>query len=333
MGNLFASDRKVPSSVVFDFNVKNPLQDEGEVAAGESKSPGEAPEAAAAVTKAMDFVGEAAAKLRSLEGSKSSQDVQQKAMRSLDDKTLQQDAFQASVKIAELLIDFLEYAKTMESTAAEVLTVCVSLYSANATSNKEQQDKWVRENSRIIKCVCDMMHFALKFDLMKQMKPELMNDFAYYRRNIGKFGSLATVKEQSTNEISMWFANANPMLMRLINAVSTVFAKDQKGLKIFMALIAKGCCSMLMRGDCATEEEQMYCMHVMTAALISFDHVHPVGVFKKSSGFETRKCVLQLKSDKYMELDTMGLLNSIRFSTKHYRSPDTPASLKRLIEA
>ena len=73
-------------------------------------------------------------------------------------------------------------------------------------------------------------------------------------------------------------------------------------------------------------------MYVATAAIVSFDHVHPAGVFKKSSGFEMKKFVLQLKSDSHGSLDTRTLLNSIRFSTKNYSSSDTPATLKRLIE-
>ena len=365
MGNLFASDKKAPSAASFDFGVRNPMGagggaggdggdgggDRGGGAGGDrggdrggggsrrggngggssgQKHPSsDAGAAAAGETRA--FLAEGARVLAALDGFVSTKEQQQKAMRSTKDEAAQIAAFEAVVPNATLLEGFFQYGQQMEATAAEAVATCVKLCGAAGASAKDQQ-AWLQANPNLASCVCDMLHFALKFDLAKQMKPDIMNEFAYYRRNIGKFPNLATVSETKTNEIAMWFASANPMLTHIQTALSGVFTANRKGLSQFLAHVANICCSMLMRGDCTSNEETIYCMHVATAAIVSFDHVHPVGVFKKSSGFAMKKFVLQLKSDDHAALDTRGFLNSIRFSTKHYRSSDTPVSLKRLIE-
>ena len=280
--------------------------------------------------KVAALVAEAPANMRLLEEFASTKAQQQKAMRASKDEAAQTAAFEAVVPNAKILEGWFLYGQQMEATAGEVISTSVKLCSA-LRSTKEQQ-AWLRANPNITKSVCDLLHFGLKFDLAKQMKPDIMNEFAYYRRNIGKFPNLATVSETKTNEIAMWFANANPMVTHLRTALSGVISTNRKGATQYLAHVANICCSMLMRGSFPSSEDPLYFMYVMTAAIDAFDHVHPAGVFKKSSGFEIKKCVLQLKSEKYANLDTKGFLNSIRFSTKHYTSSGTPDSLRRLIE-
>jgi len=67
----------------------------------------------------------------------------------------------------------------------------------------------------------------------------------------------------------------------------------------------------------------------MTGAILLVDHVDEHGAFQKKSTINMKGAISQLKS--FTEASTDGLLNALRYTTKHLNDPDTPAAIKNLL--
>jgi hypothetical protein len=341
MGGIFSSDKKVPSPIQFTFITENnAVKDTGTTggAEGETKSGGSTLEQDAdglALSKELgDYIARGKEILVSLENFVDTTEVQRNAMQKTKDEDAQNKAFEAVLPNAVLTKQFFDYANEMEVAAPKALNLIIA--KTKEAGNKKGEQAWLEKNQNVVHCLCDILTFALTFDNKKQMSPNVQNDFAYYRRNMSKFYEKATVSEAETNEIAMWLAGASPMCTRLKDAFGNVYASESDGIKHILANIANVTCSMLMRGDLGqtsltdpATENLNYCLCLMTAAIILFDQVVPTGVFRKKSGTEIKKCIVQLKNQMP---SSQQYLNCIRYSTKHFSDKDTPTSLQNLID-
>jgi hypothetical protein len=74
---------------------------------------------------------------------------------------------------------------------------------------------------------------------------------------------------------------------------------------------------------------------VMVASVILYDHVHLVGAFKKGSQIDIKATlkVLKLHQGEGAEGEsfTNGLMNALRYTTKHLNDEDTPKAIKALL--
>jgi CYRIA/CYRIB Rac1 binding domain len=68
----------------------------------------------------------------------------------------------------------------------------------------------------------------------------------------------------------------------------------------------------------------------MTGAIILYDQLHPTGAFCKKSAIDIKSCITELKA--FQADSTDGLLNALRFTTVHLNDPETPNSIKQLLE-
>ncbi|KAJ7373922.1 Protein fam49b [Desmophyllum pertusum] len=67
----------------------------------------------------------------------------------------------------------------------------------------------------------------------------------------------------------------------------------------------------------------------MVGLIILYDHVHPVGAFAKTSSIDIRASIKVLKDQPPGSVD--GLLNALRYSTKHLNDETTPKNVKSLL--
>jgi hypothetical protein len=341
MGALFSNDKKIPSSIKFDFltgatppkmKTTDTTKSQGETKVRE----GQDAEGIVLSTSMQEFIARGKVILQLIDTFPSTREQQREAMQKPKDKDIQNAAFDTVLPNALLIKKFFLYSNEMEEKAPMLLTFIIERGVAAHTGKQQQQ--WLEANQNVVQCLCDILTFALTFDNIKQRSPDVQNDFAYYRRNIAKFHDKAAVGEAETNTIAMWLAAGNPMLTRLTDAFGNVYSstKGGDGVKHVLSNIANVTCSMLMRGDVGktsladpATENTTYCLCLMTSAIILFDRVVPTGVFRKNSGCEIKKCVLQLKANKPM---SQTYLQCVRFATIHFGDKDTPASLSNLIE-
>lgn len=100
------------------------------------------------------------------------------------------------------------------------------------------------------------------------------------------------------------------------------------------------------------EETQLFVLRVMVGLVILYDHVHPQGVFFKGSNvdvsnsndlisikqfliigsyFQVKGCVKLLKDQPSCKSE--GLLNALKYTTKHLNEENTPKNIKNLLAA
>nr|XP_013810490.1 PREDICTED: protein FAM49A [Apteryx mantelli mantelli] len=175
--------------------------------------------------------------------------------------------------------------------------------------------------------------------------PAIQNDFSYYRRTISRnrinnmhLDIENEVNNEMANRMSLFYAEATPMLKTLSNA-TTYFVSENKTLPIenttdCLSTMASVCKVMLetpeYRSRFTSEETLMFCMRVMVGVIILYDHVHPVGAFSKTSKIDMKGCIKVLKEQPPDTVE--GLLNALRFTTKHLNDESTSKQIRAMLQ-
>jgi len=68
----------------------------------------------------------------------------------------------------------------------------------------------------------------------------------------------------------------------------------------------------------------------MTGSVVLVDHLDPLGAFHKKSSINVKGAITKLKN--FTEAPTEGLLNALRYTTVHLNDPDTPPTIKLLLQ-
>jgi len=95
------------------------------------------------------------------------------------------------------------------------------------------------------------------------------------------------------------------------------------------SLMANVCLDMVEKAKFKNTKTNMFCLRGMTGAIVLVDHVDELGAFHKRATINMKGAISQLKS--FTESSTDGLLNALRYTTKHLNDADTPAAIKNLL--
>ncbi|KAJ7416638.1 Protein FAM49A [Willisornis vidua] len=171
----------------------------------------------------------------------------------------------------------------------------------------------------LAKQFAEILHFTLSFDELKlDAESEVNNEMA--------------------NRMSLFYAEATPMLKTLSNA-TTKFVSENKTLPIedttdCLSTMACVCRVMLetpeYRSRFTNTETLLFCMRVMVGVIILYDHVHPVGAFAKTSKIDMKGCIKVLKDQP--STSTEGLLNALRYTTRHLNDDTTSKQIRALLQ-
>ncbi|NXM18049.1 FA49A protein, partial [Ploceus nigricollis] len=146
------------------------------------------------------------------------------------------------------------------------------------------------------------------------------------------------VNNEMANRMSLFYAEATPMLKTLSNA-TTKFVSENKTLPIedttdCLSTMACVCRVMLetpeYRSRFTNTETLLFCMRVMVGVIILYDHVHPVGAFAKTSKIDMKGCIKVLKDQP--STSTEGLLNALRYTTRHLNDDTTSKQIRALLQ-
>ncbi|XP_022533727.2 CYFIP-related Rac1 interactor B isoform X1 [Astyanax mexicanus] len=212
------------------------------------------------------------------------------AIQQPNDESVQEKAWSSVVPLVGKLKKFYEFSVKLEGTLHGLLGFLTSAR-CSPTQHLEQEQALARQFAEIL-------HFTLRFDELKMTNPAIQNDFSYYRRTLSRMriNNLATEEENEVNNelanrMSLFYANATPMLKTLSDA-TTKFVSDNTDLPIenttdCLSTMASVCKVMLetpeYRSRFASEDTVLFCLRVMVGVIILYDYVHPAGAFVKSS--------------------------------------------------
>jgi len=165
------------------------------------------------------------------------------------------------------------------------------------------------------------------------VNPNVNNDFSYFRRSIAKIknaGYKINIPDDKANKMSLFYAYPTPM-MNMLSSRLTFNNSSKDDIVQGLSLYANVCLNMVEKDHIKEKETQLYCLRAMTADIILCDHISENGVFCRKSPVNIKSAVLVLKG-KADELGTTGLINSLKYTSKHLKDPDTPVTISDLFE-
>jgi len=213
---------------------------------------------------------------------------------------------------------------------------------------KESPQDSLQSQQSLAKQLADVFDFVLRFDDAKMVNPAIQNDFSYYRRTLNRMKLSKkdvdlTIRDELANRMSLFFAYPTPMMNSLSETTVRFLAEEnaqtvpKENVTDALAAMANICQHMVETKKFeGNDSQKLFCLRAMTGAIILYDHLHPQGAFNKKSPINMRGCISVLKNCDGMSSGSgtspaSGLLNALRFTTKHLNDPDTPANIKQLL--
>lgn len=212
---------------------------------------------------------------------------------------------------------------------------------------KDSPKESLKSQQSLAKQLADVFDFVLRFDDAKMVNPAIQNDFSYYRRTLNRMklskkDMNLTIRDELANRMSLFFAYPTPMMNSLSETTVKFLAEENEqtvpkdNVTDALATMANVCQHMVEVKTFDKDQTNLFCLRAMTGAIILFDHLHPQGAFNKRSPINMRGCISVLKNFSGMSsaggtTPSSGLLNALRFTTKHLNDPDTPSNIKQLL--
>lgn len=252
-------------------------------------------------------------------------------------ESLQERAWKAVIPLVTKLRNFYEFSLQLESIVPKIL---LELCSGDLTPLKHLETQ-----QALVKQFAQILEFVLKFDDLKMTNPAIQNDFSYYRRTVSRLRMTSQdeienevyIPNELANRMSLFYAHATPML-KVLGETTAKFVLDNKELPVentteTLGTMAKVCQRMIENPiflqRFTNEETVLFVLRVMVGLIILYDHVHPVGAFAKNSHVDIKGCIKVLKEQSPSSAE--GLLNALRYTTKHLNDESTPRVIKNLL--
>jgi len=210
----------------------------------------------------------------------------------------------------------------------EIMRVANSLLSTLCRTGSDLQNQ-----EALAKLLCDLFNFVLQFDDKKMMNPNVNNDFSYYRRSLSKLkssGIKIQIPDDVANKMSLFLAYPTPMMNMLSNQLVPEIQVSRAEVVNGLSMFANVCLDMVEKQKFQDRELNIFCLRAMTASIILVDHISEEGVFCKKTPINIKQAIAILKL-KVDELQTLGLINTLKYTTKHLNDEDTPEAILDLI--
>ncbi|XP_003389590.1 PREDICTED: protein FAM49A-like [Amphimedon queenslandica] len=253
----------------------------------------------------------------------------------------QEKAWQMVCPLVQQLKSFYEYALSLEKAVCDILVIlCLPTMAAIEHLEKQQA---------ITKQLAHILDFTLAFDDLKMGNPQIQNDFSYYRRTLNRrkmedlTSGVASSSDQAfdlpddmANRMSLFYANPTPILHGLAGATSQLLKENSE---ITLDLMTDCLCTTASvcrvinenaeyKTRFQSEETVIFTLRVMVGAIILYDHLHPVGAFAKRAPIDMKASIKIIKEHPSC---ADGLINALKYNTKHFNDEATPRATKTLL--
>jgi hypothetical protein len=232
------------------------------------------------------------------------------------------EAFEALLPAVASIKSFHDYSLGLDSVLKKLIEQL-----ANA-QERDPSPGCLTSNAALSVELVGVLAFVLEFDSTRQTRPNLSNDFSYYRRLAPKHQKHPdiVVKDEAAGTMSMFIAQHIPMLKTAIKAAQSIADMGaQQHVTGLLALVSNSLLHMLRSGLFDGDEQKLKLMRGMTGAVLVFDHVDSLGVFRRSSGVACKSVIQFLKREGPPEL-----LNAIHYSSKTFEN--APGRIQALFE-
>jgi len=176
-----------------------------------------------------------------------------------------------------------------------------------------------------------VLDFTLRFDQTRMMRPNLSNDFSYYRRLLPKFAKHpdVKVKDDEASGMALFTAEHIPMMNTVAKATKTFAESGDGHVQALLSTMANSCMRMVKNKKVTSDEQTWLCLRAMTGSIVLYDHMTQQ-VFSKRSTIAVRDCINLIKKDFAGHKDCEPLLNAIHYSSLSFKT--APLSIQELFE-
>jgi len=204
------------------------------------------------------------------------------------------EAFEGLLKAVDSISFFFEYAKRIES----LLPMLYSLLAPNRPRADRKHPLTVYQVSgRFFARILDV---TITFDQVRMMRPNLSNDFSYYRRLLPKFQKHPgiKVKDDEASGMALFTAEHMPMMSIIVKTTKNYCESNdsQTSVADLLSTMANSCMSLAKYKRFSSPELNLLCARSMTGSIVLYDHLEGK-VFSKKSPIAIRECITVLKKN------------------------------------
>ena len=183
----------------------------------------------------------------------------------------------------------------------------------------------------ILKCFVDCFNIILEFDEIKLKLPKLLNDLAFFRRNVAQYNDDCSLDDllDKSNMSTIFWAAPMPMLGDAIKSLSEAYhsPNDQKRLFTLLGNVADLCTTICMKNKGNDVKPSILCLRCIVGATLIIDNLSDRGAFTKKSYFGIKDSMKLLV--KFQPKQT-SLINAIVYSSKHLKDDQSDPKIQRL---
>jgi hypothetical protein len=234
-------------------------------------------------------------------------------------------AWAAAVPNVQFQSELFDFANSLISAFQSLVTYVLSAGAGRALQAFE-------EHPLVAKTFGDFFNAIVSFDETTVKLPRLLGDLSFFRRTASRRPDFQDYDElyQKSSEMSMFFAVPNPLLTKAINAVQGTARNPQEVARVID--VFGGLCdaftSTQMHHHFSDEELNLISYRTIAGSILFYDSISASGAFHAKAGLKTVTAVEVLAGAQPKQT---GLLNLLKFNSKHYKDPTTQKQITALI--
>eukprot|EP00611_Tribonema_gayanum_P010163 TRINITY_DN2008_c0_g1_i1.p1 TRINITY_DN2008_c0_g1~~TRINITY_DN2008_c0_g1_i1.p1 ORF type:complete len:307 (-),score=57.19 TRINITY_DN2008_c0_g1_i1:1051-1971(-) len=204
-------------------------------------------------------------------------DVIRHSMSAPGDHSAQRAAFDALLPNVERIASFHATSQTLAALLPRLLLRLSELHT-------------IVDRPQLVRQVVAMLAYVLEWDQAKMMRPQIQNDFAFYKRLMPRMVASSdytleqlTVSDRHAGTISMFIAENMPLTVALSTALrdNTTASRTAN----IIAQVANLCCGTVARADGYRQDATLRQLLLgMTSAVVLYDRITIEGVFARGGG-------------------------------------------------
>lgn len=170
----------------------------------------------------------------------------------------------------------------------------------------------------VVKLFVECFDIILTFDEIKITLPKLLNDLAFFRRNVPHHDGeeISQIMEKSNGSTVFWAA-PTPMLLDAIGNLKSKYqptSENYQKLLDLLGCVCDICTSILKKHRFEDEKPNKLCLRCIVAATLIYDHLSTTGAFIPKQKFHIKEAMELLVN---FEPKQNSLINAIKFSSKN----------------
>jgi hypothetical protein len=182
------------------------------------------------------------------------------------------------------------------------------------------------------KTFAQLFDIIIQFDETTSRLPKLLGDLSFFRRTASRRPDFQDYDDlyQKSSEMSMFFAVPSPLLSKATGAISNIAKSPQdvaQVLDVFGGL-SDVLTSVQINHPSASQDDNLMCYRAIAACILCFDTISGQGAFHAKAGVKTLSAVEVLAA---ADPKQTGLLNLLKFNSKHFKDPTTLKQISALI--